>query len=540
MKILIACEFSGRVRESFRRRGHEVMSVDFLPSDLEGPHYQGDIRDVIDDSWDMLIAFPPCTYLASSGARWWKDRIDEQNDALNFIRYLMNAPIKHIAIENPIGAISTRIREPDQIIQPWQFGEGETKATCLWLKNLPELRPTNIVPGRTPRVHLESPSPDRWKRRSLTYWGIAEAMAEQWSNPMEISNRRIAIGDNLPILRSMENNSIKMVYLDPPFNSKRNYTAPKGTKAEGASFKDTWNLCDIDPIWIDEINRQSPASSAVIDTSRQCAGAGMQSYLVMIAIRLIEIKRLLRPDGSMFLHCDSTAVAYLKMLCDAMFGIKHFKNDVIWQRSTTHNDARQCFGRITDTILFYGYRNLYTDNIRIPYDEKYIKSKYCFQDERGYYAPGDLTAHAGEDYRYEFHGHNRNWRYPRHRLIELEQDNRIHFPGKVNGLPCLKRYLHDMKGKLPTNLWSDIPLVKSTSTEGTGYPTQKPVRLMERLILATTEPGDMVLDPFMGSGTTLIAAEQLKRQWFGIDLNPIAGNVTATRLREDCGLIESA
>ena len=157
------------------------MSCDLLPTDVEGPHHQGDVLNIINDGWDLMIAHPPCTHLAVSGARWFKDKLLEQAQALEFVRMLMNAPIDRIAIENPISIISSRIRKPDQIIQPWQFGHGETKATCLWLKNLPLLKPTNIVDGREARVHRMPPGPDRWKERSKTYKGIAEAMAQQWS-----------------------------------------------------------------------------------------------------------------------------------------------------------------------------------------------------------------------------------------------------------------------------------------------------------------------------------------------------------------------
>jgi hypothetical protein len=180
MRVLIACEFSGIVREEFRKLGHEAWSCDLLDTERPGLHFVGDVRDLLSTGWDLLIAFPPCTYLAVSGARWFKQRLPEQDKALDFVRSLLDAPISRIALENPIGVISTRIRKPDQIIQPWQFGHGETKATCLWLKNLPKLVPTNIVPGREPRVHHASPGPDRWKERSRTLFGIGEAMAAQW------------------------------------------------------------------------------------------------------------------------------------------------------------------------------------------------------------------------------------------------------------------------------------------------------------------------------------------------------------------------
>lgn len=180
VKVLIACEYSGTVRDAFLQAGHSAMSCDLLPTESEGPHYLGDVRDILDDGWDLMIAHPPCTHLAVSGSRWFKDKINEQREALDFVELLMYAPIDKIAIENPISVISTRIRKPDQIIQPWQFGHGETKATCLWLKGLPKLTPTDIVEGREARVHKMPPGPNRWKERSRTYAGIAQAMADQW------------------------------------------------------------------------------------------------------------------------------------------------------------------------------------------------------------------------------------------------------------------------------------------------------------------------------------------------------------------------
>jgi hypothetical protein len=180
MRVLVACEYSGTVRDAFIARGHDAMSCDLLPTERPGPHYQGRVQDVINIGWDLMIAHPPCTHLAVSGARWWSDKQDEQRAALDFVRLLMDAPVPRIAIENPVSKISTAIRKPDQIVQPWQFGHGETKATCLWLEGLPLLVPTQIVGGREARIHKMSPSPDRWKERSRTYQGIADAMAAQW------------------------------------------------------------------------------------------------------------------------------------------------------------------------------------------------------------------------------------------------------------------------------------------------------------------------------------------------------------------------
>lgn len=204
LKVLVACEYSGKVRDAFSKRGHYAVSCDLLPSDSpDGIHYEGDVRDILYNGWDILIAHPPCTFLTVSGNRWFyhpedkalpyeqrrphpkhPNRRQDREEALKFVRLLLDAPIRSIGLENPISVISSAIRKPSQIIQPWQFGHGETKATCLWLKNLPLLTPTNIVDGRESRVHKLPPSADRWKIRSTTFDGIAEAMAAQWSEDL--------------------------------------------------------------------------------------------------------------------------------------------------------------------------------------------------------------------------------------------------------------------------------------------------------------------------------------------------------------------
>lgn len=180
MRVLVACEFSGTVRDAFLARGHDAMSCDFLPTESPGPHYVGDVRDILRDGWDLMIAHPPCTHLAVSGARWFAGKAAEQAAALDFVRLLLSTPIPRVCVENPISIISSRIQKPSQIIQPWQHGHGETKATCLWLQGLPFLEPSDIVSGREAKVHRMPPGPDRWKRRSKTYPGIARAMAAQW------------------------------------------------------------------------------------------------------------------------------------------------------------------------------------------------------------------------------------------------------------------------------------------------------------------------------------------------------------------------
>lgn len=190
MRVLVACEFSGTVREAFAARGHDAWSCDLLPTERPGQHIVGDVRSVLADGWDLMVAHPPCTHLAVSGARWFaekrRDGADPQADALAFVRDLMNAPIPRWCIENPVSVISSAIRPADQVIQPWQFGHGEVKATCLWLRDLPALRPSSVVGGREARVHMMPPGENRWRERSRTFAGIAEAMADQWGGPRAV------------------------------------------------------------------------------------------------------------------------------------------------------------------------------------------------------------------------------------------------------------------------------------------------------------------------------------------------------------------
>lgn len=183
LRVLVACEFSGIVRDAFLAVGCEAVSCDLIETERTGPHIVGDVRDILNDGFDLLIAHPPCTHLAVSGARWFQFKSREQAEALGFVRCLLDANVPRICLENPVSVISTHIRKPDQIIQPWQFGHPEVKTTCLWLKGLPKLRPTNPVEGRYQRVWKLSPSPDRWKARSRTYTGVAAAMAAQWGTP---------------------------------------------------------------------------------------------------------------------------------------------------------------------------------------------------------------------------------------------------------------------------------------------------------------------------------------------------------------------
>lgn len=189
LRVLVACEFSGIVRDAFAAQGCNAWSCDLLMTERRGQHFLLDVRDVLErvmEPWDLMIAFPPCTHLSVSGARWFNEKREQQEESVDCFMQLVNAPIPRICVENPIGIMSTRYRKPDQIIQPWQFGHGETKATCLWLKGLPKLVPTDIVSGREGRVWKTPPSPDRWKTRSRTLLGIAKAMASQWGQQTTI------------------------------------------------------------------------------------------------------------------------------------------------------------------------------------------------------------------------------------------------------------------------------------------------------------------------------------------------------------------
>ncbi len=356
------------------------------------------------------------------------------------------------------------------------------------------------------------------------------------SNKPNWVNRTIWTGDNLDIMRGMNSGSVDLIYLDPPFNSNQTYSAPIGSEAAGAAFKDTWSLSDVDEAWHGEIAEAEPALYTVIDAAGIAHGKGMKSYLIMMAPRLLEMRRLLKDKGSLYLHCDDTAGHYLKVICDAIFGPKKFQSDIKWKRVFAHNDSKS-FGRVTDSILFYGHP-IHKDAVRVPLDPKYIKSNYRHNDpQRGLYREAPLTAKglSGRGYYYDFHGHPGPWRYPETRMLELEADGRIHLPKKENGVPCLRRFLSENKGQVPSSLWTDISPVQGSSRERTGYPTQKPLALLNRIIKASSNPGDVVLDPFCGCATACIAAEQNGREWVGIDLSGKAAELIRVRADKELG-----
>lgn len=268
------------------------------------------------------------------------------------------------------------------------------------------------------------------------------------------ANQTIWTGDNLPIMRGMNSDSVDLIYLDPPFNSNRNYEAPIGSKAAGASFKDAWTLDDIDVYEHGELAERSPAAYSAIEAARQTHGKSMQSYLIFMAVRLLEMKRILKTTGSIYLHCDDVASHYLKMLMDSVFGSPMFRNEIIWKRIGNHNDAGR-FGRTQDRLLFYG-ADIRRKDVKVPLSDGNISSKYRHKDARGKYRRGDLTG---------------------------------------------------------------------------AHP--KPLALLDRIIKASSNPGDIVFDPFCGCATSLVAADRSGREWAGIDLSPLAIKLVNERIAED-------
>ena len=356
-------------------------------------------------------------------------------------------------------------------------------------------------------------------------------------------DKTIWTGDNLDILRGLNSESVDLIYLDPPFNSNRNYAAPVGSRAAGAAFKDTWTLSDLDTAWMGLIADEQPAMYKVIETAGLTHGKGMQSYLCMMAVRLLEMRRVLKESGSIYLHCDPTAGHYLKLLMDSIFGVKNFLSDISWKGTSAHSDTKQGrrqHGRIRDSLLFYSNGGDWTWNpIYTDYDPDYVEQFYKHIDpETGRrYALDNLTGPGGGakgNPRYEVMGITRFWRYSEERMALLIKEGRV-VQTKPGAVPRYKRYLDEMPGVPLQDQWIDIKPIQSQSKEGTGYPTQKPLALLERIIAASSNPGDVVLDPFCGCATACVAAERLGRKWVGIDISEKAVELVNMRLREFMG-----
>ena len=344
-------------------------------------------------------------------------------------------------------------------------------------------------------------------------------------------DKTIWTGDNLDILRGLNSETVDLIYLDPPFNSNKTYEAPVGSKAAGAAFKDAWTLTDLDVAWMGLIADEQPAIARLLDAARWTHGKGMQSYITMMAVRLLEMRRVLKPTGSIYLHCDPTASHYLKLLMDAIFGAKNFQNEILWKRFNFHADARR-FGRVSDTVLFYSNSDSYTFNRqRVPFSNEYVTTKFKHRDENGrQFRLDNLNPPGGRGPIYEFHGVTKPWRYTEDNIRELERQGRIYHKSRV---PQLKRYLDELDGQAVHNLWADISPINPMAKERLGYPTQKPLALLERIIKASSNEGEVVLDPFAGCATACIAAEKLGRQWIGIDLSPVAYTLVQERLAHE-------
>ena len=356
-------------------------------------------------------------------------------------------------------------------------------------------------------------------------------------------DKTIWTGDNLHILRGLNSDSVDLIYLDPPFNSNRNYSAPVGSVAAGAAFKDTWNLSDLDVAWMGLIADEHPAIYRTIEAAGLTHGKGMQSYLCMMAVRLLEMHRVLKTTGSVYLHCDPTAGHYLKLLMDAVFGAGRFRSEISWKRTSAHSDTRQGrrqHGRVHDILLFYTKSEQWTWHpVYTDYDSEYVEKFYRYTEPgtNRRYRLGDLTGPGGASKgnpHYELMGVTRYWRYSKERMQELVDAGRI-VQTRPGAVPAYKRYLDEMPGVPLQDLWTDIRPVAPQSRERIGYPTQKPLALLERIIQTSSNEGDMVVDPFCGCATACVASEKLGRRWVGIDLSPKAVELVNMRLRDFMG-----
>lgn len=383
------------------------------------------------------------------------------------------------------------------------------------------------------------------------------------------ANRTIWTGDNLDILRGLNSECVDLIYLDPPFNSNQDYSAPVGSKAAGAAFKDTWTLSDLDVAWMGIIADKHPAMYQVLQTAGHTHGKGMQSYLCMMGIRLVELRRVLKDTGSIYLHCDDTAGHYLKLLMDSIFGAHYYRNHLVWRRATAHNDKYN-YGRIVEHILYYGkaespYWNW--DAAHTPKTQEELKKAYPMSDSFGPVRSENLTGpnvrygESGEPWQgYDVSARGRHWAPPRDgkyaeyierhfipgyrgikgthaRLDALDAAGLIHHP-TTGKWPGLKRYAAADRGYSPQNLiLNPIGFTNyNKGSEWVGYPTQKPLALLEHLIKASSNDGDAVLDPFCGCATSLIAAEKLERQWLGIDISPKAVELMHDRLKREVSI----
>ena len=328
-----------------------------------------------------------------------------------------------------------------------------------------------------------------------------------------IVNRTVFEGDNLVVLRGMNSGSVDLIYLDPPFNSNRAYSAPIGSRAAGAAFKDAWTLDDEDEAWHGEIADQNQAVYDIVQSARTAHSKGMKSYLIMMAVRLLEMHRVLKETGSIYLHCDPTASHYLKMLMDAIFGTKNFLNEIVWHYKSFHGNVKRYFPKKHDLILVYKKSQRWTFNRLFDDDNTGTIDYTRWQD---FLVDGkrilgkNMPDHDSRFVRF---------------LDRWKRENGGKSPGPND-------VVYEVVGQALDTVWNIKPVDPKDKTERTGYPTQKPLELLERIIKASTNEGDMVLDPFCGCATALVAAENLGRQWIGIDLSDMAVQLVRQRLQE--------
>ncbi len=358
-----------------------------------------------------------------------------------------------------------------------------------------------------------------------------------------MTENRLYYGDNLDILqRYIKDESVDLIYLDPPFNSNRDYNAflsdTRGQKAEAQlqAFKDTWFWDDEAVTAYTNIVEAGGRVSLVMQAFKlMLGGSRMLAYLSMMAPRLVALRRVLKPSGSIYLHCDDTASHYLKLLMDAIFGIENFREEIQWKRTSSHNDSKG-YMHLNDKILFYAGADHTWNPLFLGHDEDYLKKFYRFNDERGRYRHDHIIRSKSMGkrpnltYEYKNYTPEFGWRMLREKVEALDQDDRIAWSS--SGRPYLKRYLEEQKGTLVSNIWIDIPPLSAQAKEKLGYPTQKPEKLLERIIRISSNEGDVVLDPFCGCGTAVAVSQRLKRNWIGIDITCLATNLIKRRLSD--------
>lgn len=357
---------------------------------------------------------------------------------------------------------------------------------------------------------------------------------------INVANRTLFHGDNLDFLRGINSESVHLIATDPPFNKNKDFHATPDSLAKGASFQDRWSWRDdLHDDWLDAIQHDYPEVWQIIQSTKQSYGDDMAAFLCFMAVRLLEMHRILREDGSLYLHCDHTASHYLKLLLDAIFGVENFRGEITWKRTTSHNDARRNYGALTDSIFHYSKGDAYTFHPQyVPYSEEHINNIYKYVDEDGRrYSTSNIRSPAPRpNLTYDYKGykpHPNGWTVSLERMQQLDEEGRLLFPKNKNGRIRLKLYLDEMPGVPLGNVWDDIRPISSQAKERMGYPTQKPLALYERIIKTSSNPGDIVLDPFCGCATTPIAAERLGRQWIGMDLWNETHAIILKRLQDE-------